>query len=354
MYRAVRPLIYTLNPESAHSLVLTLLARAPLAAPVLSRALAVRDPRLHVRAFGVDFINPVGLAAGYDKNAAAVRGLAALGFGHLELGTVTLKPQGGNARPRLHRLPAQESLINSLGFPNVGVEAFVRNLERTRQGEERWGVNIGKGKDTPLEAAAGDYVELLKWVAPRADYVAVNISSPNTLGLRQLQTKTYLRDLLAEIIRARNALSAPVPVLVKLSPDMTAAELDDALEALLAAPVDGLIAANTTLSREGVPPNRKHLPGGLSGQLLTERATATIRHLARAVQGRLPIIGVGGIHSLRDALHKIHAGATLIQLYTGLIYEGPALVNHINRGLLKAMDRAGAANLDELRAALTL
>lgn len=340
MYDRLRPLLFRLDPEEAHRLTLAALGLSGglLPARVSLRALFESDdPRLAVEAFGLRFKNPVGLAAGYDKNGVAVRGLCALGFGHVEVGTLTPKPQAGNPRPRVHRVPEVQGLINSLGFPNLGADEIDGRGWRAqaRATRARVGVNIGKGKDTPLERAAEDYVYLLSRYHACADYLAVNVSSPNTLGLRQLQSREYLNGLLGEIARARDALTPRVPVLVKIAPDLTESEIDDALDAIMGAGLDGVIATNTTVSRDGLPERERTLKGGLSGRPLRDRATAVIRYVAQRTAGRLPVVGVGGVMNPDDAVEKLDAGAALVQVYTGLVYAGPALVQQINRRLLR-------------------
>ncbi|MBI3244736.1 MAG: quinone-dependent dihydroorotate dehydrogenase [Chloroflexi bacterium] len=348
MYRLLRPALFALDPERAHQLTLRLLA-LPVA-PLLARLFDFSDPRLAVSAFGLTFRNPVGLAAGYDKNGLALRGLAMLGFGHIEAGTVTRTPQPGNPRPRLFRLPADEALINRMGFPNDGV----RDLTSLRDLSGlpcRLGVNIGKSKDTPLEQAADDYCALLKQVAPYADYVALNLSSPNTPGLRQLQTKTYIADLLGQVAAARDELTKRKPVLIKIAPDLSWPELDDILEAVVANKLDGIIATNTTISREGLRSPLKAESGGLSGQPLRTRSTEIIRYIHQHTEGKLPIVGVGGINSAEAALEKLRAGATLLQIYTGLIYEGPGLVAAINRGI--TMSQIDSSNVKRQTSKIT-
>jgi len=357
IYDAARRALFRLDPERAHALTLGALRLAgalPLARIALGRLLRYEDPRLAVEAFGLRFRNPLGLAAGYDKNGIAVRGLASLGFGHLEIGTLTRGPQPGNPRPRLWRVPEARAVINRLGFPNDGADAFMAR---------GWpdlglpvGINIGKSKDTPLAEAADDYVALLRRVAPRASYVAINISSPNTPELRQLQTRAYIADLCGSITRARDALAGEsgrrVPVLTKLAPDLEEGQLEDALDAILGAGMDGVIATNTTLRRaeaDGFAPARyADCQGGLSGAPLRSLATAMIRRIHARTGSRLPIIGMGGVSSTEDALEKIRAGATLVQLYTGLIYGGPGLPARIKRGLVLEIERAGAATLETL------
>jgi dihydroorotate dehydrogenase len=328
----------------------------------LARHFDVRDGRLEVEAFGLKFRNPVGLAAGYDKNGAALAGLALLGFGHIEVGTVTCQPQAGNAKPRVWRFPAAEAIVNSMGFPNGGIGVLqpppadlTRAQDRQRRGflamgpapdGIRWrpplrvGVNIGKGKDTPLERAAEDYVALLREAHARqlGDYVTINVSSPNTAGLRQLQGQGPIEALLVEVARARDALSPRLPVLVKIAPDLSAAEIDSVLAAIQTSGLDGIIATNTTTGRTEVP-QAKNLPGGMSGRPLTHLSTEVIRHIAQQTGGRLPIVGVGGIMRPEDALEKLEAGAALVQLYTGLVYTGPGLVQAANQALLRRQDR---------------
>ncbi len=339
MYALFRPLLFRLDPERAHDLTLALLrwsGQLPITYYFLCSLFEITDPRLEVEAFGLRFKNPVGLAAGYDKNGIAVRGLSALGFGHIEVGTVTRLPQAGNPRPRIFRLPETGALINRLGFPNEGVGRMRVESEKWKAGDQiRIGVNIGKGKETPLERAAEDYCALLEQVHDLADYVAINISSPNTPGLRQLQARAALEDLLIAVTATRARLTPRRPLLVKIAPDLTEPELDDVLEAALSVGVDGLIAANTTLRWDGLPAYATNLAGGLSGAPLRTRSTEIIRYIARRTEGRLPIVGVGGILSPRDALEKLEAGATLIQVYTGMIYAGPGLAREINRALLR-------------------
>jgi dihydroorotate dehydrogenase len=333
VYDLLRPVLFRLDPERAHRVTLDALRLASSIGPVhgaLARAFASADAP--VTAFGVTFKNRIGLAAGYDKNGSAIAGLAALGFGHIEAGTVTRVSQPGNPRPRVHRVAQTRGVINSMGFPNDGVDALIANVKSIgRPNGIVLGINIGKGKDTPVERAAEDYVPLLRASAPHADYVAVNISSPNTMNLRQLQARAAIEALLKEIMRARDALPRRVPVLVKIAPDLSDAELVDAVGAIKDSGADGLIATNTTLSRDGQPEFAQALKGGLSGAPLTARATAIIAHAARLLNGALPIIGVGGIMSADDARAKLDAGATLLQVYTGLVYRGPGLVREILR-----------------------
>jgi dihydroorotate dehydrogenase len=353
MYSHLRPLLFRFDPERAHALTLRLLhwaGQVPITNYLLRSLFEVSDPRLEVEALGIKFNNPVGLAAGYDKNGIAVRGLSCLGFGHVEVGTVTRQPQAGSSRPRIHRVPEAGALINRLGFPNAGVEALRVTSDERRA--TRVGINIGKSQDTPLERAAEDYCALLRRVHAQADYVAINISSPNTPGLRQLQVRTTLEELLAAVVTARDSLTPRVPLLVKIAPDLTEGEIDDLLSVVVARGVDGVIATNTTVRREGVPECAAGLPGGLSGLPLKARATEVIRYIAGRTGGQLPIIGVGGIASAADALEKLRAGASLVQVYTGLVYVGPGLVHQINKGLLQACEAQGAKSVRELAGAL--
>lgn len=312
------------DPERAHELTLTALARAGrltgLARPYYGRSRPVT-------AFGVRFPGPVGLAAGVDKNGVALRAWPGLGFGFVEAGTVTRHPQPGNPRPRLYRLPASEAVINRMGFNNEGAAELAARLARLGPRRVPIGVSIGKSKVTPVEDAVADYRESLRLLAPHADYVAINVSSPNTPGLRGLQDREALSALLA-------ALDSPVPLLVKIAPDLTFDAVDELLAVCAAHGVAGLIATNTTLARTGLAADDERTgaqPGGLSGRPLTARALAVVAHVAKQTSGALPIVGVGGIHDPDDAARMFDAGATLVQLYTGFIYRGPALVRRINR-----------------------
>jgi len=334
MYQTIRPLLFKIDPERIHGVTLQLIQLAGQLPPtyaLLKRMFEVDDPRLEVEAFGLKFKNPIGLAAGYDKNGVAVKGLSALGFGHVEVGTVTRQKQLGNPKPRVHRVIEAQGVINSMGFPNDGVEALkvVRGEARCRVG-----INIGKSKDTPVEQAPDDYCALFKRVYRDADYVAINISSPNTLNLRQLQARELIEDLLKQVAAVRNSAARRVPLLVKIAPDLTEGEIDDVLAAISLAGIDGIIATNTTIGRSGIPARYHDLKGGLSGVPLRDRSTAIIHYIARQTGGKLPIVGVGGIASVRDASEKLEAGATLLQVYTGLIYAGPSLVQQINRALI--------------------
>jgi dihydroorotate dehydrogenase len=336
LYPISRALLFRLEPETAHAVALRAIARAG-AIPPLRAALAARfsvpgaEP---VEAFGLRFPNRVGLAAGYDKDGEGWLGLSALGFGHIEVGTVTPRPQPGNPRPRVFRLPDRRSLINRMGFPGRGAAHVARQLARPRPPGLVLGVNIGKQRTTALEDAAGDYEALMEVFAPLADYLAVNISSPNTPGLRRLQEREFLAAFLGRLAAKQaelaDAADARVPVLVKLAPDLDPDRLCTAVDVIVESGLDGIIATNTTISREAVEGHpAASEEGGLSGAALTEMSTRVIAAIAGHLDGALPIIGVGGIMSPEDARAKLSAGATLIQVYTGLIYEGPGLAKEI-------------------------
>lgn len=334
MYKSLRPLLFKFDAELSHSFVLRLMQIVGAVPPVrlILRRLFATAPN-PVGAFGLLFQNPVGLAAGYDKDGIAWRGLACLGFSHLELGTVTPLPQSGNPRPRLFRLPEDCGLINRMGFPGRGANFLRRQLKRKRPPGLRIGVNLGKNRETPNEEAVLDYLSLVETFAPLADYLVINVSSPNTEGLRRLQTREILEALLGELAYQRkfeqDHLQKRVPILVKLSPDLNNEELDDALDAITSTGMDGVIATNTTTRRNGLGSSHARESGGLSGFPLRSRSTAMIAKIHQRTGGMLPIIGVGGIMSVEDAREKLEAGAKLVQVYTGLIYTGPRLVRDI-------------------------
>lgn len=339
LYALARPVLFALDAEAAHRLTLAALDAAH-ASGALALALGrpVDDP---VTVMGLRFANRVGLAAGLDKNAAHVDALGALGFGFIEVGTVTPRPQPGNPAPRMFRLPQRDALINRLGFNNDGVDAFVDNVRRARwpQGDGRvLGLNIGKNADTPLERAADDYALCLERVYPHADYVTVNVSSPNTRDLRRLQGHAELEALLARLDAARSRLAdrhaRRVPLLLKIAPDLDDAQIDAIAETLQRHGLDGVVATNTTVARDAVAglPHADET-GGLSGAPVREASNRVIRALRARLPAGYPIIGVGGILGAEDARAKVEAGATLVQLYTGLIYRGPALVRACARRL---------------------
>jgi dihydroorotate dehydrogenase len=338
LYRAVRPFLFSLDPETAHSLTLKsldCLERLGVAAIAAGRATL-----LPVRVMGLDFPNPVGLAAGLDKDGEHIDGLAALGFGFLEVGAVTPRPQPGNPGPRVFRLPEAEALINRLGFNSRGVDVVVENLRRRRY-RGVLGVNIGRNADTPNEKAHEDYVACLRKVYPHASFVTANVSSPNTKNLRELQRADELDGFLSALTAERDRLAERqgkrVPLAVKVSPDLDDAGIEALADRAAARGIDAVIATNTTVSREGVerlPAGREQ--GGLSGAPLKARATAVVAKLRRALPASVAVIGVGGIASAADAREKLDAGASLVQLYTALVYRGPQLVGEIVRGLAAA------------------
>ena len=340
MYEALRPLLFGLDPELAHTLSLRamhMVGGGHMRRELVRRLLAVPSQPRPIEAFGLTFPNRLGLAAGYDKDGLGWRGLCALGFGHVEVGTVTPKPQGGNPRPRVFRLPEDQSLINRMGFPSEGLDVVLSRLSLERPYGMVLGVNLGKNKDTPLEEAALDYASLLRRFASVADYLVVNVSSPNTPGLRRLQKREALGELLGHLATVRadevERLGRPVPLLVKLAPDLASDALDDALDAILAHKLDGVIATNTTISREGLRSSRSGEQGGLSGAALTARSTAMIRDIQARTRGGLPIVGAGGVMGPDDARAKLDAGAVLVQVFTGLVYKGPGIGRDILRAL---------------------
>jgi len=359
LYRSIlRPILFSLSPETAHELALHTLPF--LMKTGLLRGSIMKDsegePFGKLDRFGLSFSNPAGLAAGFDKNGIALEALAALGFGHVEAGTVTYQSQPGNPRPRLFRLPLDKALINRAGFNNDGAAAF---FERVKKSKPRCilGVSIGKSRSAADEEAVADYVKCFETVYSIADYIAVNVSSPNTPGLRDLQKAEILRGLLEALQSSNRALTAVnkrarvLPLLVKLAPDLGPAELELIVDVAKGCDVDGLIATNTTISRDGLRTLTSEVEacgaGGLSGAPLKKRSTQIIASLYRQSAGALKIIGVGGIFSAADAWEKICAGASLVQLYTGFIYQGPRIAQDINRGLLELMKREGLNSLDE-------
>jgi len=342
LYHAFRPLIFQLPPEAAHRVCMILLRLGGSLPPGRALLRAWFRPRVlgpRVSAFGVEFPNPIGLAAGFDKDAEAISGLSCLGFGHIEVGTVTPRPQLGNPQPRLFRLVQDKAVINRMGFNNHGAEAMAAQLKRRGQDGTVLGVNIGTNKVTPQEEAVQDYLMLLRTFAPLADYLAINISSPNTPGLRDLQGRDMLEGLLRPLSAEREmiskALGRAVPVLVKLAPDLDDAQLDEALGVILDCRMDGVIISNTTLSRESLTSPKASESGGMSGVPLYARSTALVEKAVRTTQGRLPVVASGGVFHAAHAQAKLDAGAVLVQVYTGMIYEGPGLVRDIlEKGLV--------------------
>jgi dihydroorotate dehydrogenase len=355
VYRSLlRPLLFRLPPETSHHLALKSLRFAkPINSLIFKESEGTRA--LSINLFGLNFSNPVGLAAGFDKDGVALPELAALGFGHIEAGTVTYHAQPGNPRPRLFRLPKDQALINRAGFNNHGAAAFAEKAA-TRRPKCVLGVSIGKSKITPLEQAVDDYLASFEVVYPVADYVAINVSSPNTPQLRQLQQTDQLTALLTALqkknldLQQRSQRAVPVPLLVKISPDVDQTELEKIVDVTVRLKIDGIIATNTTISRDNLKSLTSEVDecgeGGLSGKPLRKRSTEMIATIYRLTEGRIPIIGVGGVFTAVDAWEKICAGASLIQLYTGFIYQGPCVARRINEGLLQLMKRDGFEKLE--------
>lgn len=358
LYDLLRPLLFTMDPEQAHHLAVGALnaGLATRGARSLSRqALEVRDPVLESEAFGIRFPNPVGLAAGFDKSGESFNALGALGFGFVEIGTVTALAQPGNPRPRLFRLPADRALLNRMGFNNPGAEAVAARLRGTPI-EPVLGINLGKSKATPLEEATGDYLRSLELLEPFARYLVVNVSSPNTPGLRALQDAAPLRELLStlqarlrETAAARGA--APKPLLLKIAPDLSDAQVEEAVGIAVEEGVAGIVATNTTVSRTGLRTPAAEVEamgaGGISGGPVHRRAVEVVGRVWRTTGGRMPVVGAGGVFSAADAWEMVRAGASLVQLYTGFVYGGPAVVRDLNLGLAVLLRRAGARSLAE-------
>lgn len=357
-YDLFRPLLFALDPERAHTLSITALealGRMPRSMAHLAKHYAVSDPRLAQNLWGLHFPNPVGLAAGYDKDARAAAALPALGFGFIEIGTVTPRAQPGNPRPRIFRYPASQAVINRMGFPGEGATAVARRLAALPHHPIPIGINLGKNKDTPLERAQDDYIAALEILFPYGDYLSVNVSSPNTPGLRLLQREEALGKLLSALDATNQRLAAQqqrpsLPLLLKIAPDLqgTDIQLISALAHGTEPLVDGFIATNTTIERPVSQPELSE-SGGLSGAPLRDRSTAVIAQLYRATQGRIPIIGVGGILGAADAYAKIRAGASLLQIYSGLVFRGPALVREILEALPELWLRDGYSDLARAR-----
>ncbi|MCX7640787.1 MAG: quinone-dependent dihydroorotate dehydrogenase [Pyrinomonadaceae bacterium] len=344
----VRPLLFSLPAETAHNFALSSIRtflRPSFIQNVLSKRLCVD---LAVERFGLKFKNPLGLAAGFDKNCVAAAQLACLGFGFVEIGTVTYKPQSGSPKPRLFRLEADKALINRMGFNNDGAEVVVSRLKKIKNRDFILGVNIGKNREIEEIEAVENYLSCFRLIREEADYVAINVSSPNTPNLRKFQEADKLRKLLKSMQEENTTC---IPILVKISPDLSEAQIEAIVEVCLETKIHGVIATNTTVSREGLQTAsykiQKAGEGGLSGKPLAEVSNQVIRKVYRLSQGKLPIIGVGGIFTAEDAFKKICAGASLLQVYTGFVYMGPAVARDINLGLQKIIHQKGFASLDE-------
>ncbi|MFN2134840.1 MAG: quinone-dependent dihydroorotate dehydrogenase [Candidatus Promineifilaceae bacterium] len=340
--RFLFPILKHSDAETAHDGTIAALARAQAVGPgrAILRQIAGRVPHKPRKLFGLEFPNVLGVAAGFDKEGEVAEGLALLGFGHIEVGTITPQPQEGNPRPRIFRLPEDQAIINRMGFPSSGMEAAAGRLRSLARIPRSYvvGVSLGKQKETPLILAANDYVQVMKAVFPYADYLAINVSSPNTPELRRLQSRAYLSDLLGALASENKRLAAeqhikPRPLLVKIAPDLHNTELNDILQAALDNELSGIIATNTTVSRPALNSELKEESGGLSGKPLGDRSLQVIDLIARETGGSLPIMGVGGIATADDVRARLDAGASLVQLYTALIYEGPGLAGRILREL---------------------
>ena len=341
MYRIVRFFLFLFNPEFIHHITFKIIKIGGMIPGKMwswRLIFRVKDTSLEREVFGLKFDNPVGLAAGFDKDAKLFDELASFGFGFIEIGTVTPLPQDGNPKPRLFRLKDDSGLINRMGFNNQGIEAVVARLRR-KKSDIIIGGNIGKNKVTPNEEAANDYAICFEKLFPYVDYFAVNVSSPNTPGLRDLQEKEPLTALLYSLQELNNKKDKRKPILLKIAPDLTNEQLDDIIDIVADTKIDGVIATNTTIDRSGLKTDKNKVDaignGGLSGKPVGLRSTQVIKYLADKSNRAFPIIGVGGIHSAEDALEKLDAGATLLQVYTGFIYEGPSLVKRINKAILK-------------------
>lgn len=341
MYKFLRSILFFFSAEKAHYLasdLLRFLLFIPGTKKIIHSIYQIEDKTLEKNLFGLKFKNPVGLAAGFDKNASFYNDFSHLGFGFIEIGTITPKAQDGNPKPRLFRLKADEAIINRMGFNNGGIEVAIRNLKK-RKTSIIIGGNIGKNKITPNENANDDYLQCFKALYPYVDYFVVNVSSPNTPNLRALQEKKPLTQLLS-LLQSENAkMPAKKPILLKIAPDLNSNELDDVIEVVQTCKLDGIVATNTTLDRSNLKASLKQTDsigaGGVSGKPLTKKSTEIIRYIHQKTNGEIPIIGVGGIHSAQDAIDKLNAGASLVQLYTGFIYEGPALIKKINQEIVK-------------------
>lgn len=345
MYKLfIRPLLFLFSAEKAHHIAFRL-NRIWFAIPGLTYltnlAHHINDPRLERELFGLKFRNPVGLAAGFDKNGLLTSTWGDLGFGFIEVGTITPKAQEGNPKPRLFRLPQDQAIINRMGFNNDGLEILVNRLRKTNKGRLIVAGNIGKNKVTPNEEAASDYLKCFEALFPYVDFFVVNVSSPNTPGLRELQEKGPLTALLMSLQEANQSKSSPKPILLKIAPDLTDGQVDDILEIVAETQLAGLVANNTTINREGLKTSQKEIEaigaGGLSGAPLTARSLEMLKYLRAKAGPELPIISVGGIMKPSDAIDRLKAGANLVQVYTGFVYEGPYFPKRINRAILKEL-----------------
>lgn len=343
MYQLIKPILFQFDPEKVHHFVVKRLnwfhGSFPLGQTILRSSFDVNIKGLEREVFGIKFKNPVGLAAGFDKNGEYIEALSDLGFGFIEVGTVTPLPQPGNDKPRMFRLQDDKAIINRMGFNNKGVDTLAERLRllKSKNTGIVIGGNIGKNKNTPNEDAVSDYIKCFDRLHEVVDYFVVNVSSPNTPGLRALQEKEPLKELLHTLQKRNEGIAVSRPILLKIAPDLTNEQLDDIIEIVTDTSIAGVIATNTTIDRNGLYTSAevKNEAGGLSGKPLTKRSTEVIRYLADQSNKAFPIIGVGGIHSAQDAQEKLDAGASLVQLYTGFIYEGPGLIKDICKSLVK-------------------
>ena len=337
MYKKIiLPVLFLIDPEKVHNIIFSsikILFKFPFVKFLVSKFYIIDDSRLEKSLFGIKFKNPVGLAAGFDKNAQLFEELTSFGFGFIEIGTVTPKPQSGNPKKRLFRLVEDSAIINRMGFNNIGVEEVIENLKKNKS--TLIGGNIGKNKITPNYLAIDDYVTSFNMLFDFVDYFVVNVSSPNTPNLRDLQEKEPLTKLINSLISINRNKKKPKPILLKIAPDLNNNQLLDIISIVKDTGLDGVIATNTTINRDNLKSVNKQELGGLSGKPLTSRSTEVIKFISKNSNKTIPIIGVGGINSVRDALEKFDAGADLIQIYTGFIYEGPNLIRSINKALLK-------------------
>ena len=336
MYSLIRKILFFFDAEQIHEFsvyYIKLINRIPFASLIIKKFFRLNDVNLERKLLGLNFKNPIGLAAGFDKNAECYNEFSNFGFGFIEIGTVTPVPQPGNPKKRIFRLVEDKSIINRLGFNNKGLDKVVKNLDKKR--DIIIGANIGKNFFTKNEDAYKDYLKCLNGLNKYVDYFAINISSPNTKGLRDFHDKSLLGPFLKKLINANNKMTKPKPMLLKISPDLDNTQLDDIIQLVMDLNIDGVIATNTTTSRDGLMSKYKEETGGLSGMLLKEKSNLIISYLRKKLGNNIPIIGVGGIMSPQDAIEKFESGADLVQLYTGFIYEGPGLIKNINKLLLK-------------------
>ncbi len=342
MYKLlIRPILFYFDPEKVHYFtfsIIRVISKIPLISNLIKNIYVVNDKRLERNLFGLKFKNPVGLAAGFDKNAVLFNELANFGFGFIEIGTVTPKAQIGNPKKRLFRLQSDQGIINRMGFNNEGLEAAIKQLKKNK-GQVIIGGNIGKNTDTIPEDYTNDYLECFNALHAYVDYFVLNVSCPNVGSHAKLSDKGYLEELIGEVQKANNSYTLQKPILLKIAPDLNTIQLDEIIEIVANTKIDGIITSNTSVSREGLKVTKEQIEaignGGLSGQPIKEKSTQVIKYLADKSNKAFPIIGVGGIHSAQDALEKLDAGADLIQIYTGFIYEGPRLVKSINKAILK-------------------